>query len=404
MANTLIIIFISFSISLASSYEAPINRQASKILPTKLLTGKYYKVNETVISHGYMNNFTVTSDFGEFQTTGNLALYKLIHEIDAIASLNELKGTDAFGQALKASAESPVKFAKNMIENPSGTLSGIPKGAFSIVNNIKTGLFSKKDPSTDSSLEEMANLSKCKRKYAKAVNVDVYSRNEELQKALNSIGWACAAGGLSLSVATIPIGSPIVTLAKTAQIAQNVSDAIYSEPPSKLRQVNEKKLIGLGISSDMVKQFLDHPIYTPTQDTTITLTLEKLKGSSGLNSYLQYLTESAETPEDAYFTTLMTLLISQYNDTKSKIKDINKVGIFIVIKDSSGNYMVPFPLDYGVWSEMADRQITNLTMNLKTKKKIELWVTGTVSPLAKKNLKLKGIKLIDNIADKLVRK
>ena len=144
--NALCILIIFCSPSFASNYEAPSNRQASKLLPANILKGKYHKVNENVISHGYMNNFTVTSDFGEFHATGNLALHKLVHEIEAIASLRELKGTDAFGQALKASAESPVKFAKNMIENPSGTLSGIPKGAFSIVNNIKTGLFSKKDP------------------------------------------------------------------------------------------------------------------------------------------------------------------------------------------------------------------------------------------------------------------
>ncbi len=183
--------------------------------------------------------------------------------------MNEVKKSKAFSDALKNSAKSPVKFAQSMIENPTGTVTGVPKGVFSLVGNIKTSLFSKKDPSTDSTMEELANVSKCKREYARSVQVDVYSRNEELQKVLNSLGWACAAGGLSLSVATIPMGSPVITLAKTAKLAQDVSDAIYSQPPSRLRQLNEKRLVGLGVSQSVVKQFLDHPIYTPTRRRTL---------------------------------------------------------------------------------------------------------------------------------------
>ena len=63
--------------------------------------------------------------------------------------------------------------------------------------------------------------------------------------------------------------------------------------------------------------------------------------------------------------------------------------------------LIPFPLDYGVWSVRADRVVKNTLAGHKTGSrgpaKFELWVTGTVSPLARKQLQSQGIKVVEKV-------
>ena len=66
--------------------------------------------------------------------------------------------------------------------------------------------------------------------------------------------------------------------------------------------------------------------------------------------------------------------------------------------------VVPFPLDYGVWTLNAE----TVTKDVKAKAKqagwngkLELWVTGTLSPLAKENLGRMGIGFAEKVADRI---
>ena len=71
----------------AQNFEVPSNRSASQILPSNLIASPYHRVRETVVSYGYLHHFTVDSQFGVFQATGDGALRKLVNEMYAIASL-----------------------------------------------------------------------------------------------------------------------------------------------------------------------------------------------------------------------------------------------------------------------------------------------------------------------------
>lgn len=77
-------------------YETPPALQASEILPAEALTGEHFNVVSEVVNDGIMNHYAVTSEFGEFAAYGNLELAKLIHQIDAIAEVEEVSMSDQF--------------------------------------------------------------------------------------------------------------------------------------------------------------------------------------------------------------------------------------------------------------------------------------------------------------------
>jgi len=390
----------------AKEYETPGNRSASDILSEKLLTGPHYSIQNKVVSYGYMHSFTVESDFGVFKVTGDGALRKLLNEIDAIAKLRKIKKSDAYGEAVKSAAKQPVEFGKNLITDPVDTISGVPKGAFRLFSNAYKSITSPKDPSEDSRTKTILAVSSHKRELAYELGVDVYSSNSVLQEELNSLGWAGSLGSLSVSAALAPFGGPGVKAVKSTRLVQQFNDILKEEPPSRLRKINEEKLLDMFVSKYLVKEFLDSPAFTPRHDTVIVGSLEKLKGAWGRDMFINFaLTARDEGSANFFQDTAETL--RGYHETVSPIREIMVINSgALIAKAENGTVIIPFPLDHGVWTQRADRMLSKLVSDYNrtsgTNNRFELWVTGTLSPLARDELKSLGINVTENV-DKRIK-
>jgi hypothetical protein len=93
-----------------------------------------------------------------------------------------------------------------------------------------------------------------------------------------------------------------------------------------------------------------------------------------------------------------------YNEKVSPIRDIIVNSGLVLASAENNSVLIPLPLDYGVWTERADKILNNITKTYnapKGKAYFELWVTGTVSPLAKQSLEKVGIKVTENIVEKI---
>ncbi|NTV44063.1 MAG: hypothetical protein HGA63_12260, partial [Syntrophobacteraceae bacterium] len=385
LLSFLVTVLFQFPIPSASGaprFEAPTNQKASDILPPQLLSGPHFKVRDKVVSYGYMHHYVVDSDFGVFEVTGDFALRKLIREIRAIAALREIKKSDAYLKGIKAAAAQPVQFGSNLLSDPVDTISGVPKGITRLFENVSTGLTTKADPSQDGKLEQALAVSANKRDLAHQLGVDVYSSNSVLQKELNGLAWATALGSLTLSAALAPVGGPAVMAVSATRTAQQVSALQKDYPPERLRQMNEQKLLGMGMSSSLVTQFLNHPNYTPTHDTVIANSLEALKGSTGRDAFLQQAL-SADDEETANFYMVMAETMRGFQQKASPIREIAVYGPLVFAKATNGVVYVPLPLDHGFWTERASQRVPSAMAAYKEKnpaaKNYEFWVTGTVS-------------------------
>ena len=75
--------------------------QASKILPAELRSGGNFRVEEKVTNDGYLNTYRIGSRFGTFTAVSTAMLRKRIGEINALAVMEKVSGTDEFTTALK---------------------------------------------------------------------------------------------------------------------------------------------------------------------------------------------------------------------------------------------------------------------------------------------------------------
>jgi hypothetical protein len=387
----------------AAQFEAPANRKAAEILPAELIQGPHYRVQDTVVSYGYMHHWTVDSDFGTFEATGDGALRSLIREVHAIAALKEISQGEAFASSVANAAKQPFQFAGKMVTDPVDTISAVPDGVFQIFGNVYTGITEKHDPSEDSRLKQALFVSSWKRDFAAEHGVDVYSSNKVLQEQLNKVGWASAIGGLSLSAAMVPLSGAGALLFKNTRLANQVTDALKEEPPSRLRIINNDKLSAMGVSKDLAERFLDHPAFTPRHDTIIVAALADLKNPRGRDVFLQAILSAQEEVGATFFMNIAQIL-QGYNQTVSPIEDIALVGGLTIARAKNGRALIPFALDHGVWSERGSGVISHMKQTYEAngfRGKYDFWVTGTVTPRARRELAAMGIEVTENVDEKI---
>jgi hypothetical protein len=388
--------------ALAQSYEVHSVRSAAKILPPDLRQGKHFKVRDQVLAYDFLHHYTVESDFGTFEVTGDGALRKLVREIAAIAALKDTKTIEAVGESVKKAATSPFVLAKNLVTSPVDTVSGLPKGVGRIFGNVAEGVTMEHDPSEDAKIKQALFVSSWKRDFAAENGVDVYSSNKVLQKELNRVGWAAAISGLSISVATMA-GGTAVTVMKNMRLADQVGNALKEEPPSRLRLINEKKLKEMGVSDTLTQRYLDHLAFTPRHDTIIVESLAQMKLTRGRAAFVKHIL-SAEDEVGANFFQQMAETMLGYHTTVSSLDEIAIVDGMVVAQAKNGTTFVPFPLDRGVWTARAKGIFENIKANRRAagfKEIIDLWVTGTVSPLARQQLAARNVTVTENVDERI---
>jgi hypothetical protein len=131
----------------------------------------------------------------------------------------------------------------------------------------------------------------------------------------------------------------------------------------------------------------------------IVASLEKLSGARGRDAFINFALQAAD-EGSANFMQNMAELLAAYQQTVSPIREITAPGI-ILARTAYGTVFIPFPLDYGVWTVRAERVVKNTLARYKTPgrtpAKFDLWVTGAVSPLARRQLEAQGIKVTEHV-------
>ncbi len=387
----------------AADYETPKNRSVKEVLPAAVAAGADYAVSDPVVADGYMYQFKVKSPYAVFDVTGTGALRKLEREIWAIGQLKQVTKSEAFLKSLKDQAGKPLVFAKDVITKPGETLSGIPKGVSRLFSNAATAITNTKDPSQESTAKEVLLVGSFKRDYATRFGVDPYSSNKVLQDELDKIGKAAAFGSWTASAAMIPISGPASSVITGTSLAKSFNNIVATEPPSRIRVINEEKLKEMGIADDLAKRYLDHLVYTPRQDLLLVDSLHRLVGATGRDAYLNAATVAADEVEANFFVN-MAQILRGYHEKQGPITGITMVGPLTVAQTKAGVAMIPFALDHGVWTANADKLSQGLKTNYRApgfNGTFELWVSGTVSAKGKRELQARGFTVVEQVGGRI---
>ncbi len=388
-------------------YETPGILDAHDILPRDLFEGKNYWVERRVETRRFSNHFTIKSRFGQFEAFDEAMLRIRINEVAAIGMLEEIKKSSAFAEAAKKAATSPIKGAKALITDPVDTVKGIPKGVGRFFSRIGEMTKGGRGDHEDGYTKELIGFAAVKRQYAHKMSVDVYSSNKVLQEELNSVAWAGFAGGVGVKLAMMPIKSASEAAYFSimgTKFIHGMNQILRDNSPEDLRRINREKMKQIGIEDSVIKEFLDCPAYSPRHETIIVHALAEMDGVRERDQFIKQAL-FAEYEEDAFLFQQIAELMHGYHAYVKPIREIIPVRNIVAGYTADQAIVVTIPIDYVYWTERADHgseALSRLKTADRTVTRVEIWITGKLTPRARRELEGRGIVVKEQTSEMLM--
>ena len=387
-----------------TAFDSPEVRATADIVAPDLLRGPHYQLGPTVSTFAFMNQYSVTSDYGPFTAPSDARLRRLIREIAAIAELQKIHQSDAFAKATVEAGKGVVQGAQHLIEDPVGTIGAVPEAVFSVFGRVseatKRGGRSKYE---DGVAQNLLAVSSFKRDYAKKFDVDVYSSNEVLQKELNSVAWASAAGNLTLSAASMVTGAAVLQAASGLRTLEQAKDLVNALPATELSKRNREALRQMRVPDPVANRFLENRLLSPRHQTVIVEAMKTLRGVPGRSAFIQYAAR-ADSEDTALLFQEMAELLADYHRSVAPIRRLDIYQNVPVAYIDQGSAVILLPIDRLLWTEKTSGIATSLAQTLpkpQPVQKVEVWITGDASDRARAGLQQLGITLVEHVGQRL---
>ena len=400
-----IITFVTLPVYAAPTYERPVTLKASKILSPDLLKGPHHQVDEKVVNDAFLNIYTLHSDYGDVQVTSTAKLMKYIHEVNAVAKMKEIQGSDEFAKGMKNKAGAVVEGAGDLITDPIGTVGDTVSGVGKLFSRAGENMFGgSRSDSEGSRMGSLLGYAKAKREIGYKLGVDVYSHNEILQKELNELSSAGGTGTLVMSglLMAVPGGAgAAVSVAGGTKLMTNL--VYWDKSPADLRKMNRERLASMGVNKHVADLFIANGIYTPREQTLLVESLYNMSNTSGRDEYIKLATVT-DNIDMAFFRQRQAEMYAAYNTRVQPITSFVAVGSTSAALTKNGDIIFNVPLDHLLWTKGISAIIRIATQNVALMKGVNerhLLLSGTASDLARESLQKMGWKVQENADAKL---
>ncbi len=376
--------------SAQGGYETAPLFHASEILPPELVRGPIHTVDQSVRNDGIMNIYRLNSPFGEFEADSTAELKIRIREVYAIEAMKKVQSSDEFMNAVVGEGEKILTTAKDLITDPGNTLSNALSGVGKMFERADAKLSGDtRSQAEGSAMDDLIGLSKTKREVAYEYGVDVYSSNKVLQESLDRLAGAGYFAGLGTGLAIGAVTGPLVAVTQGTRM---MNDVFRTTPPVDLRMMNRKKLAVMGVAPDIIDLFIGNTVFSPRHQTLLVAALEDMPDATGRGAFVKFAVQ-VQDEDVALFRQRQAQMYAGYNRSVEPIAGFVPVGQLAAARLKDGTLVFNVPLDHFAWTQGTARFIESVEQQIATVPDVkakQLWVTGTVSALMRKQLEGRG--------------
>ncbi len=405
---------VAAALAAAAVYESPKAFRASDLLTPAQVKGPHHSVAPDVKLDGYLHVYAVTTDYGPVEAEGKSTLLTRLQEVGALAELDEVSKSKVFLQAAGTSVVNVGKGVSAAVSDPGATARGVGGGVKRFGTNLgrkakragdEAVTSVKSDDKAEGSAEKsgadqvaaagagVANsvlgVNAAARKWAQKVGVDPYTTNPILKKALSDIAKVDKAGGLAAKI-VVPVPMVVSGTAKVGAL-------VWAKDPEELLKLNEQRLTETGASAAVIKQLYVSKGFTLTLHTRLAAAVAEVK-APGCADYVATSAE-AGTPREAAFFVESAEMLAAFHKT-APVAAILPDSRALVAKTKDGRAVVLLPLDWLSWTAAFEQALTAVETRAKLElsaTKLEMRLTGKVSPAAKAELVKRGWTLVENV-------
>ena len=400
-----------------SVYETAQVLSAADVLPEELLQGEHYVVDDRVMNDGYLNYYTIRSDYGDFEAASTAILRIRIREVAVLAELDELSKTAVFVESMANVGIQQILSVQQLLMHPVEAVKGLPSGIGRMFKRysrqskeaVATGkeyLTSDDDDDAPLTEEEQADyvaeavslteryfgITSAERNWAERLRTDPYTSNEVLRKAIKNVARVDSLGRTAMALA----GASIPYIGYVGK----VNEAVWGEDPYALRDRNQAILVATGADDALIQKYLKSPWMSPTQQTLLTAAINSLENVAGRDGILRQALNPKEEVEVGYFVRAVSLLAWYHRNREPFASITTDLAIPGGITEDGKSVML-FPSDHVYWTEPMAEAATEYQSVSSHHPELarELWILGTTSVRTREELLALGYDLRTEFAE-----
>lgn len=370
----------------AGAFEAPPTTTAQAVLGDAA-AGPNYRVDPEVRSDGLMHLFIVHAADGSFEVAGDDLMRTRIRELGALRKLAAMSESDVFAKSLARTAAAPLEFGADLIKDPGGTLKKSASGVANMFGRIGASIENRRD-NRDGVVTSVLGVDSARRALALELGVDPYTDFAPLSEKLGQVASASAMGGLTMKglLMIIPGGAGVAV--SSASTADTVRATLAEKTSAQVVEIVLAKLGKAGVASSLGAQLVHNRAYSPSDLLIMAEALTALKaGKAGL---FVARAATASTREEAVFQRRRAQLLAQ-NAKEMGIGAFVDVAGFPLNRMRDGRLLALFPFDEISWTPRVAEGFGRMAAAAAGETSPPLLaVTGTVSPMAEKEIAAQG--------------
>ncbi len=404
-------------------FEEAADLRAADVLSADLLKGDHHTVEDRVQNDGYLNYYSIKSDYGDLEAISTAMLKTRVGEINALAELDDLSKTEVFIKAATDAGVGQIKALTQFATKPVETIVGIPSGIGRMFKRysrkagdavVATKEFvagddeeatedgeggEDEDSTTDKAVgltESAFGVSGAERAWAQKLGTDPYSSNETLRAAVKEVAWAESLGRFGMGFAGIPE-------IPGADIIGEVNEAVWSKNPYELQDLNRARLVATGAEETLVKEYIENPRMSPSQQTLLTAAIAEIEGAKGRDGILRQAL-NAETESEANFLIQSVTMLAWYHIDQKPITAVMTYSAVPVGITEDGTAALLFAVDHVYWTDtIADAAQNHAAQAVGQQNSVgEVWLLGTASDRTRQELTGLGFSVRENVASMIV--
>lgn len=395
--TTVLLVVSSLSVmtmpSTLAALELPKPEPVQKYLG-KAATGPNYTVKPIVRSDGVMRIFDVDTSYGQYAFDGVEFAKLRLHELDAVAAIEKMSQSDAFGQAFGRAALGPIKFGADLITNPADTVERSLNGIGNMFDRVGAGL-SNSRADRDSLMDSLLGVSDTQRQLAVELDVDPYTDFPPLAQRLKEMAGVMAGGGLPVRAGLSFVPGGIGIAVSSVATVSDAKDTLRSKTAAQLIAEVRTTLSSLGVSDETINRLVENRNFTPADLLIMARALKKLNAQN-TTVFVERAAEVGSRNVAFYHRRRAQILAARSAELGDIVSFVSAGGQPINVT-RNGHIVAAFMVDDIAWTEIQQRTFVAANAEIKRTNPGAVPVlatTGTVSPMAAAEIGKLGWKIV----------
>jgi hypothetical protein len=365
-------------------------------------SGDNYSIKSPVDSDGLLRDYSLVTPYGEFAVRGDQMLRMRVNELAALFQLEKVSNSESYTKALLDAGLSPLKYTGRFITDPAKTVSDTFSGIGTIFGRITSDIANMgKTPGNP--ISGLLGVTDQRRKLASKMGVDPYTDFEPLDTRLSRLSEAAAAGGLTVSAAllAVPVGtaSIVVSNLSTASTIEGVriDELARDRTAAQIFDLNRQLFRGMNVDDALIETLLGNRNYTPIDMAVIAASLDALPGVKDKAVFFARAAEIDNRPI-AYFMRRNAEMLRNHHARGAGFVRFVSLGGYPFLLTRDRRIVGVMPVDALSWTPATAAVLRGSAADARRLRpgRVELRITGTATPLAKKELQALGWRLAEN--------